>query len=114
MRVLLIFFLLAGVCYGQELELVSSDEVAAIEARLVVLRDRPAEVVTARVAVLEKWVKVLPVRRAGSGRISMREYLAGLKAEVERDPNAWVTREITTLEARLVEAEKEVTDDAAR
>ena len=106
MRKLLLFILLCGLLYGQELtlsqkqaevrELVST--VGKIEARLLEIAENPSKLAQEKVQRLDKVLKSLPDRQPTKpGRVTMKQHLQSVKAEIEKEPAKYITKEVERL-----------------
>ncbi|MDD4924777.1 MAG: hypothetical protein PHF74_08145 [Dehalococcoidales bacterium] len=142
-KLLLVFAVLCLWCYGQEVITPSElpkggtspaiidmkaeeltrlqAEKTVIESKLSTISEAPVKYANDRIAELAAWLPKLPDRNpTKAGNITMKQYLSQLKAEVEKNPAGYVTKEQERLltnkariEARITALSEEVTNETS-
>ena len=111
MKILLIFLMFASISFAETIK--------EIDAKIETIQSAPYKYAQDRVAELDKVIKSLPDRKAGEGRMTMREYLGWVKRGIEDDPGEFVLKEYSrlikvkeqiTIEKEVINDEKIITD----
>jgi len=118
---LLLFFV--TVCYGQEASKQETltrleAERTAIKAKIAEIEKDPVKHADDKIKRIDEWLPKLPDRTAKEGRITMKQYLQNIKADIAKDKAAYSANEVTALtadkvrlESRIDSIEKEVNDE---
>ncbi len=94
-------------------------EITAIESKLSYISESPVRYSNEKITKLDNWIKILPDREpTKAGNLTMKQYLSGLKKNIEENPGEYVAGEITRLvndkkqfEAEITMLSKEVADE---
>lgn len=123
MKTFLMVFLFCSFVFGQvslkETEVIQLQaEKTAIESKLLSISQAPNQYAQDKIKRLDEVIPKLPDRKAKEGRITMKQHLQNIKAEIEKNPAEYVVKETTTLinrkaqiETQITTLSKEVTDE---